>query len=120
MESSMPFSVETTENTDGSFSGQIKVDGTIAIADSPYTITVVATDNGTPIEDTPQAVTITIGDINDPPTFDAPVTLHMTIAENAAPGTLVATYNATDVDGGDIIQGVNSCCVTRTMLRTSR
>ena len=106
MESSMPFSVETTENTDGSFSGQIKVDGTIAIADSPYTITVVATDNGTPIEDTPQAVTITIGDINDPPTFDAPVTLHMTIAENAAPGTLVATYNATDVDGGDIIQGV--------------
>ena len=48
---------------------------------------------------------ITIDDINDAPTFDAPVTLHMTIAENAAPGTLVATYNATDVDGNDIIQG---------------
>ena len=105
-ESGMPFAVETTENTDGSFSGQIKVDGTIAIRDSPYTITVVATDNGSPVEDTPQAVTITISDINDPPTFDAPVTLHMTIAENAAPGTLVATYNAEDVDGGDIIQGV--------------
>ena len=54
---------------------RIKVDGTIAIKDS-YTVirfTVVATDNGTPGEDTPQAVTITISDINDPPTFDAPV-----------------------------------------------
>ena len=30
----------------------------------------------------------------------------MTIAENAAPGTLVATYDAIDADGGDIIQGL--------------
>ena len=105
-ETDEPFTVETSENADGSFSGQIKVSGAIAIADSPYTITVVATDNGSPVEDTPQTVTITIGDINDAPTFDEPVTLHKTIAENAAPGTEVAVYNATDKDGRDIIQGV--------------
>ena len=111
-ESSMPFTVETTENADGSFSGQIKVDGVIAIADSPYTITVVATDNGSPVGSTEQVVTITIRDINDPPEFDNDAgatspTLHVTIDENSAPGTAVATYNATDADGGDIIQGVN-------------
>ena len=111
-ESSMPFTVVTSENTDGSFSGQIQVDGTIAIADSPYTITVVATDNGSPVGSTEQVVTITIGDINDAPEFDNDAgatspTLHVTIAENSVPGTAVATYNATDADGGDIIQGVN-------------
>ena len=111
-ETKMPFTVETSENADGSFSGQIEVDGTIAIANSPYTITVVATDNGSPVGSTEQVVIITIGDINDPPEFDNDTgatspTLHVTIAENSAPGTAVATYNATDADGGDIIQGVN-------------
>ena len=111
-ETKMPFTVETSENADGSFSGQIGVDGTIAIANSPYTITVVATDNGSPVGSTEQVVIITIGDINDAPEFDNDAgypspTLHVTIPENSAPGTAVATYNATDADGGDIIQGVN-------------
>ncbi len=111
-ETDMPFTVVTSENTDGSFSGQIQVDGAIAIADSPYTITVVATDNGSPVGSTDQVVIITIGDINDAPEFDNDAgatspTLHVTIAENSVPGTAVATYNATDADGGDIIQGVN-------------
>ena len=111
-ETKMPFTVDTSENADGSFSGQIEVDGTIAIANSPYTITVVATDNGSPVGSTEQVVIITIGDINDAPEFDNDTgatspTLHVTIAENSVAGTAVATYNATDADGGDIIQGVN-------------
>ena len=103
----MPFDVVTTKIADGSYSGQIVVDGVINIDLSPYNITVVAADDGSPPQSASHAVAITLDDINDPPTFDAPVTLHMTIAENAAPGTLVASYNATDVDNNDIIQGVN-------------
>ena len=107
--SASPFAIVTSENADGSgFSGQIMVDGVIDIANSPYEVTVKATDDGSPSLYAEQTVTITLGDINDAPTFDTPVTLHMTIAENADPGTLVATYNATDEDAAadDIIQGV--------------
>ena len=100
----VPFSIATTANADGSYSGQIAVDGSIDIDNSPYTATVVATDGGGMTAS--QDVTVTLGDINDAPVFDTPVTLHMTIDENAPAGTLVATYGATDPDGGDIIQGV--------------
>ena len=103
-DSSQPFEPVPRRNNDGSYSVGLKVSGEVSIDDSPYTVVVVATDSGALTDE--HEVEVTIGDINDPPTFDAPVTLHMTIAENAAPGTLVATYNATDVDGGDIIQGV--------------
>lgn len=112
-EANAPFSVDTTENSDGSFSGQIKVAGTIDIANSPYTITIVATDNGKPVESAERQVEITLGDINDPPVFDAVDAATntnikaRTIAENSPAGTPVATYTATDEDGDDVIQGVH-------------
>ena len=109
----VPFTIVTAANSDGSYSGQIEVDGAISIDHSPYTITVVATDDGSPVMSASQDVMITLGDINDPPVFDAQsVTTHTnikarTIAENSDAGTLVASYTATDKDGGDVIQGVH-------------
>ena len=93
----VPFSIATTKNADGSgYSGQISVDGTIAIAASPYTVTVVATDGGgSDVKSKSQDITISLADINDAPTFDnddgeTSPTLHVTIAENSPAGTDVA------------------------------
>ena len=104
-----PFRVVTATNADGDAMpghAQIQVNGVILIANSPYTLVVEATDDGSPAKSAVHTVTIELGDINDAPVFESPVTLHKLIAENALPGTDVATYNAKDPDGGDIIQGV--------------
>ena len=99
-ESGVPFTV----NSDG----QISVSGDVSLDDSPYTVTLVATDDGTPELKAEHEIAISIGDSNDAPTFDAPTTLHANIDEDATGGTLVAQYDATDVDSpdNDVTQGV--------------
>ena len=107
------FAVVTTANADGSYSGQIQVSGAIDINRSPYKITITAMDDGSPAMSATQDVEITLGNINDPPEFDAVDAKTntnikaRTIAENARAGTRVATFTATDKDGGDVIQGVH-------------
>ncbi len=104
-----PFRVITaTDANDDEINGhaQVQVNGDIDIDDEPYAVVITATDDGSPSKSTDHTVTVTLGDINDAPVFDSPVTLHVPLAENATADTHVATYNATDPDGPDIIQGV--------------
>ena len=44
---------------------------------------------------------------NNPPVFDEPVQITATISEDAPAGTVIATYNATDVDGNDALEGIH-------------
>lgn len=44
---------------------------------------------------------------NNPPVFDEPVQITATISEDAPAGTMIATYNATDVDGSDTLEGIH-------------
>lgn len=97
-ESGLPFSVDSA-------SGQISVSGALDLTASPYSVTLVATDNGGLTDE--HALSITVGDINDPPKFDQPAQTTASIAENTAAGTVVATYNATDVDGSDTLEGIH-------------
>jgi len=99
-ESGTPFSV-------GSASGQISVSGALDLDDSPYSVTLVATDNGSPVMMTEHALSISVGDVNDPPKFDQPAQTTASIYENASAGTVVATYNATDADGSDMLEGIH-------------
>ena len=99
-ESGVPFSVNSA-------SGQISVSGMLVLADAPYSVTLVATDNGTPAMMSEHALSITIGDVNDPPMFDQPATTTASIPENAVAGRVVATYNASDVDGDDVHQDIH-------------
>jgi len=99
-ESGVPFSVNSA-------SGQLSVSGALVLTDAPYMVTLVATDNGTPAMMSEHALSITVGDVNDPPMFDMPAKTTESIPENAAPGTVVATYNATDVDGSDVHQDIH-------------
>ena len=106
-DTSQPFEVVTTESNDV-FSGQIKVKGDIDLGDSPYLCRcIVATDDGSPVESREHSISISLTDVNDPPVFDPPV---VTVAEATneldSPGKVLATYDATDPDGGDIIQGI--------------
>ena len=96
-ESSVPFSVDSY--------GQISVSGALDLTASPYTVTLVATDSGGMTDE--HELSITVGDINDPPKFDQPAQTTASIAENTAAGTVVATYNATDVDGSDTLEGIH-------------
>ena len=99
-ESGTPFSVDSA-------SGQISVSGSLDLDDSPYSVTLAATDDGTPAMMTAHALSITVGDVNDPPKFDQPAQTTASIYENASAGTVVATYNATDVDGSDMLEGIH-------------
>ena len=68
--------------------------------DNEYVVTVVATDKHNPVE---LAVTVTITDINDPPTFDS-ATVNRVVAESREPGEPVSTaVSAEDVDAGDTL-----------------
>ena len=96
-ESSVPFSVDSY--------GQISVSGALDLTASPYTVTLVATDSGGMTDE--HELSITVGDINDPPKFDPPAQTTASIPENTAAGTVVATYNATDVDGSDTLEGIH-------------
>ena len=103
-ESGVPFSVDSY--------GQISVSGALSLdadpdteGNQPYTVTLVATDSGGLTAE--HELSITVGDINDPPTFDGSPTTTASIPENTAAGTVVATYNATDVDGSDTLEGIH-------------
>ena len=98
-ESGTPFSVDSD--------GQISVSGALDLDDSPYSVTLVATDNGSPVMMTEHALSISVGDVNDPPKFDQPAMTTASIYENASAGTVVATYNATDADGSDMLEGIH-------------
>ena len=100
MESGTPFSVNSA-------SGQISVSSALDLDASPYSVTLVATDNGYPMMTAEHALRITVGDVNDPPRFDQPAQTTASIPENTAAGTVVATYNATDADGSDMLEGIH-------------
>ena len=112
-DTTQPFETDATLNTDGSYSVALKVSGNVSISDSPYSVVVVATDSGALTA--MHTVEVTVGDINDPPEFDAvDATTNTnikarTISENTAAGTTVATYTATDMDAptNDVIQGIH-------------
>ena len=101
-ESGTPFAIDSA-------GGQITVSGALDLDDSPYSVTLVATDDGTPTMSAEHALSITVGDVNDPPRFDQPATTTASIPENTAAGTVVATYNATDADApdNDTIEGIH-------------
>ena len=96
-ESGVPFSVDAD--------GQISVSGSLDLTASPYAVTLVATDNGGLTAG--HALTITVGDINDPPRFVGTIPTTASIPENTAAGYVVATYNADDVDGSDTLEGIH-------------
>ena len=98
-ESGTPFSIDSD--------GQISVSGALDLTASPYSVTLVATDDGSPVMMTEHALMITVGDVNDPPKFDQPAQTTASIYENASAGTVVATYNATDADGSDMLEGIH-------------
>lgn len=58
---------------------------------------VFATDNGTPVLATAAPITIQITDVNERPTL---TDRNFTVVENAAVGTIVGTFPASDVDAG--------------------
>ncbi|XP_065179718.1 uncharacterized protein LOC135810172 [Sycon ciliatum] len=65
-----------------------------------FSLTVTATDGGTPAKSSSAKINVTVTDSNTyPPVFTA-VTYTGSVAENAAVGTTVATVSATDQDPG--------------------
>ena len=101
-ESGTPFIVNAA-------TGQISVSGTLALNSSPYSVTLVATDDGDPVMTAGHALSIIVGDVNDPPTFDGQPLTTTSISENTPAGTVVATYNATDPDApnNDRLAGIH-------------
>jgi hypothetical protein len=85
--------------------GQIHVNGALDLADAPYSVTLVATDKGGAKGEL--ALSITLEDVNDAPTFDTPYKTEFTVNEqDKAAAQDLHTYNATDADGTDQSQGV--------------
>ena len=104
-----PFIVVAAVDDDGNAMpgyAQVRVSGAILLANSPYTVVIEAKDNGEPMMSAEHTVTITLGDVNDAPIFDEPVTTTAMVTEAASAGAVLATYNATDPDGDDIIEGL--------------
>ena len=84
---------------DGS-TGQITVAGALDHEDTEtYTLTVTATDDGTPAKEADAEVTITVNDVNEAPAFAAVET--QSVPENAPNDTPVVTVMAADEDEGD-------------------
>ncbi|MYD24503.1 MAG: cadherin repeat domain-containing protein, partial [Gemmatimonadetes bacterium] len=99
-ESDVPFTVNSA-------TGQLSVSGALVLDDAPYSVTLVATDDGEPVMMAEHTLTITIGDVNDPPMFDNGAATTASIYENAPAGTVVATYNASDDDGDDVHEDIH-------------
>lgn len=79
-------------------SGVVSVNNSTAVdfdTSPTITLTIGATDNGTPALTGFGTVTIRLGNVNEPPVID-PQT--MSVPENSANGTLVGTVTATDPD----------------------
>ncbi|XP_040187919.1 protocadherin-23 [Rana temporaria] len=65
-----------------------------------YILTILATDNGTPVLSATQILTVTVGDVNDkPPTFKQAV-YEAEVLENQEPGMHVMKVEAEDMDTG--------------------
>ncbi|MBC6410523.1 MAG: cadherin repeat domain-containing protein [Ekhidna sp.] len=80
--------------------GQITVAGALDHEDTEtYTLTVTATDDGTPAKEADAEVTITVNDVNEAPAFAAVET--QSIPVNAPNDTPVVTVMAADEDEGD-------------------
>ncbi|MFZ6026726.1 MAG: cadherin domain-containing protein [Chloroflexota bacterium] len=98
----------TAGNTGGAFaidaaSGQITVANASAVdyESSPsFSLTVQATDNGTPALSDTATVTVNLNDLNETPVV-TPATLSLT--ENSANGTVVGMVAATDPDTGQTL-----------------
>ncbi len=67
-----------------------------------YSLTVTATDNGSPVANSTVPVTINLTNVNEVPVFGAPSYL-FSIAENSAPGTNVGSVTASDPDAGSML-----------------
>ena len=67
---------------------------------SSYTLTVTATDDGSPANSTTETVTVTITDVNDNAPVFTGTPYTSTIAEDVAVGTSVLTVSSTDADAG--------------------
>ncbi|KAM5193481.1 protocadherin-23 [Mantella aurantiaca] len=66
-----------------------------------YILTILATDNGTPVLSATQILTVTVGDVNDkPPTFKQTI-YEAAVLENQEPGLSVMKIEAEDMDTGD-------------------
>ncbi len=98
----------TAGNTNGAFSinavtGQIRVNNAAAIdfeSNAVFNLTVSVTDNGVPPATGVGAVTITLQNVNDPPTI-LPQTF--SVPENSAAGVVVGTVVAIEADAGQSV-----------------
>ncbi len=81
-------------------SGEITVAASAAVdfeTNPSFTLTVQATDDGTPNQSATIDVVIAVTNLNEPPVIDAAT---FTIADNSGPGTVVGTPIVTDPDPG--------------------
>ena len=86
-----------------STSGQIKVASGAKFdfeSQPTFSITVKATDNGSPAESVSTALTLQITDVNESPTI---LSTDFDIPENSPPGTSLGDLSTTDPDAGDIL-----------------
>lgn len=99
----------TGGNTGNAFSinsstGVIRVNGSLNFeALSSYSLTVQATDNGTPVRSSTATVTVTITDINENPNTPVIANQTLSINENSAIATVVDTVIASDADLGQVL-----------------
>jgi VCBS repeat-containing protein len=95
----------TAGNTGNAFSinaatGALTVNNAAALnfeVTPSFTLTVTATDNGTPVQSGSAAVTINLNNVNEAPVVTAAT---FSINENSSSGTAVGTVTATDPDAG--------------------
>ncbi|MBC6399962.1 MAG: cadherin domain-containing protein [Ekhidna sp.] len=83
--------------------GNIKVENGVTLdfeTTRSYSITVVATDNGSSPLTAERSLSITVNDVNEAPVFDA-VDTTPTVAADAVRNTMVVTVRAVDEDAGD-------------------
>ena len=95
----------TAGNTGGAFaidpsSGEITVASSAVVdfeTNPSFTLTMQATDDGTPNQSDNVDVVITVVDVNEAPIVDADI---FTVADDSGPGTAVGTVTFTDPDAG--------------------
>lgn len=96
----------TEGDNDGAFA--IDSDGDITVADttfidfsviSTYTLTVQATDNGSPALSGSGTITISVNDVNDAPVVNA---AEFSVDENSSDGVLLGSVTYTDRDAGQL------------------